>query len=144
MPSTLKLAGNINGQEVVVLIDGSATYNFIQSRLAEHLGLTIQPLPHLQVTVGNGESLGCSGKCRQVPIKLNDALVSVGPLLLPIYGADLVLGVQWFVGLGPVVFNYHDLWMEFDHNVTYICLHGLTQVALGYISPLSLSKQIQS
>lgn len=36
---TLKVAGSVNGQSVVALIDGGSTHNFIQTRLAKHLGV---------------------------------------------------------------------------------------------------------
>lgn len=91
VPSTLKLAGSINGQPVVVLIDGGSTNNFVHARLADHLQLTVLPSPHLHVTVGNGETLGCSGECRQVALRLGNAFFEVDLFLLPIYGADLVL-----------------------------------------------------
>ena len=116
VPSTLKLAGHINGKAVVVLIDGGSTNNFIQTRLATHLGLVVQTSPHLKVTVGNGDSLGCVGASPQVSLMLGQAQFKVDLLLLLIYGADLVLGVQWLSELGPVLFDYKNLWMEFDYN----------------------------
>lgn len=115
IPSSLKLAGTINSQEVVVLIDGDSTNNFIQSRLAGHLGLTVLLSPHIRVTAGNGESVGSGGQCRQVRLKLGAADFTVDLLLLPIYGTDLVLGVQWLSGLGNVIFDYRDLLMELGY-----------------------------
>lgn len=115
VPTTLKLEGVINGRDVTVLIDGGSTNNFVLSCLAKHLGLTVQPSSHLRVTTGNGEALDCGGECLQVQIKLGEAFFSVDLLLLPIYGANLVLGVQWLANLGPVLFNYTHLWMEFDY-----------------------------
>lgn len=54
VPSTLKLAGQIHGKDVVVFIDGGSTNNFIQSRWATHLGLPIQ----------------CGGESLHVPLQL--------------------------------------------------------------------------
>lgn len=95
VPSTLKIAGSINGQEVIVLVDGGSTNNFIQSRLADHFKLTVQPSSHMRVTIGNGDALMCGGECSGVKLKMGDAIFAVDLILLPIYGADLVLGVQW-------------------------------------------------
>lgn len=92
VPWTLKIASSINGKEVVVLVDGGSTNNFIQSRLAAHLNLTIQPSAYLRVTVGNGEAVSCGGECVEVPLKMGDEIFAVDLILLPIYGADLVLG----------------------------------------------------
>lgn len=57
VPSILKLEGTIQRQQVVVLIDGSLTNNFIQSHLATHLGLAVQPSQYLRVTFYNNEAL---------------------------------------------------------------------------------------
>ncbi|XP_039137100.1 uncharacterized protein LOC120274627 [Dioscorea cayenensis subsp. rotundata] len=140
VPSTLKLSGFLNGQKVVILIDGGSTNNFIQSQLARHLGLPIQPSPQLRVTVGNGDSVDCAGTCHQVSLQLGEASFSVDLILLPIYGADIVLGVQWLSDLGPVLFDYRHLWMEFIHHGTTIRLNGLTPLQLSYISPSALTK----
>ena len=48
VPSTLKLLGSVWGREVVVLIDGGSTNNFIQTHLESHLGLAVQSSSHLK------------------------------------------------------------------------------------------------
>lgn len=93
VPSTLKVAGSINGQEVLILVDKGSTNKFIQSCLAGHLNLVLQPSAHTRVTVGNGEALTCGGECSIVSLKVEDAIFTVDLILLPIYGADLILGV---------------------------------------------------
>ena len=95
--STLKLANSINGHKVVVLVDSGSTKNFTQSHLAAHLHLTIQPSSHMRVIIDNGETLSCGGKCIGVALTIGDATFTVDLMLLPIYGADLVLGVQWIL-----------------------------------------------
>lgn len=95
IPSTLKIASLVNGWDVVLFIDGGSINNFIQGCLAEYLSLTVKPSLHLRVTIGNGESVGCGGQCRQVSLKLGTTDFTVDLLLLPIYGS----------GLGPVPFN---------------------------------------
>lgn len=60
VPSTLKLIGTINGKEIIVLVDGGSTNNFVQSQLVSHLGLAVEPSSHLRVIVGNGDALHCT------------------------------------------------------------------------------------
>lgn len=62
-PQTLFLQGLIHSTSVQVLIDSGSTHNFLQERLAKHIGIVIQPAPHFTVIDGNGEALHCSGKC---------------------------------------------------------------------------------
>lgn len=95
VPSTLKIAGKLFGKDVMVLIDSGSRNNFIQTRWANHLHLTVQPSFHLRVTVGNGEFLTCGGECLQVPLQLGDTIFSIDLILLPVFGVDIVLGVNW-------------------------------------------------
>nr|GEW21899.1 reverse transcriptase [Tanacetum cinerariifolium] len=137
VPRTLKVAGSINGHSVVALIDGWSTRNFIQTRLAKHLGLTIQPSPHLQVTVGNGDTVGCV----QQQINLGHKPFVIDLFLLPIYGPDIVLGVEWLATLGPIVFDYKNLYMEInDNNGTVVRFPGLVNPTFSQISLSQLQK----
>ncbi|KAH7661405.1 Acid proteases protein [Dioscorea alata] len=98
VPATLKLAGSINGQDVFILVDGGSTNNFMQSRLATHLKLVV-----------------------------GDIIMTIHLILVPIYGTDCVLGVQWLLQLGPVIFYYENLWMEFGFQGNQVRLHRLSQ-----------------
>ena len=95
VPLTLKITGEINGKEVIVFMDGRSTNNFVQSKLASHLNPLVQPSTYLRVTVGNGDALMCGGECSGVSLKMGQATIRVDLILLPIYGAEIVLGVQW-------------------------------------------------
>ncbi|XP_039138145.1 uncharacterized protein LOC120275588 [Dioscorea cayenensis subsp. rotundata] len=140
VPSTLKLVESINGQEVLILVDGGSTNNFIQNRLASQLKLVVQPSAHTRVSVGNGDALTCGGECSVVPLKVGDAIFMVNLILLPIYGADLVLGVEWLLQLGLVLFDYENLWMEFNFQGSHVRLQGLTQPQSQLVRPASLPK----
>ena len=56
---------------------------------------------------------------------MGDAFFTVDLILLPIYGADIVLGVQWMRTLGPVLFEYDQLWVKFEHKGEKVRLNGL-------------------
>lgn len=46
-PSMLRLPGQIKGKSLTVLVDSGSTHNFLQTRVAKHLGLQITPVAHL-------------------------------------------------------------------------------------------------
>lgn len=140
VPSTLKIAGTINGKNITVLIDGGSTNNFLRTHLASHLGLTTHVASYLTMTVGNGERLQCGGECLQVLLKLGEALFSADLLLLPVFSADVVLGVHWLASRGPTLFDYKNLWMEFDHHEARVRLHGLPTACGDTVSPASLRR----
>ncbi|CAM8998680.1 unnamed protein product [Rhodiola kirilowii] len=91
-PCTLRFQAHIQGQPVLVLVDSGSTHNFVQTRTARFLKLPIEPSNHLSVTVGNGEEMKCEGVCREVPVTINGTLFPIELHLLPVFGADLVLG----------------------------------------------------
>ncbi|GJR62648.1 ty3-gypsy retrotransposon protein, partial [Tanacetum coccineum] len=47
---------------------------------------------------------------------LDNTSLLVDLYLLPIYGVDIVLGVKWLASLGPIVFDYKDLYMKLTDN----------------------------
>ncbi|XP_039126949.1 uncharacterized protein LOC120263108 [Dioscorea cayenensis subsp. rotundata] len=144
IPSTLKITGKIHGKDVVVLIDGGSTNNFIQTRWAHHLNLPIQQSSHLRVTVGNGEVLTCGGECQRVPLQLGEVVFPVDLLLLPVFCAGIVLGVHWLAELGPIVFDYQHLWMEFQSGGATVRLHGVQQPCIQDTSHTSLKRHVHS
>ena len=71
---------------------------------------------------------------------MGDATFHVDLILLPIYGADIVLGVQWMRQLGPVLFDYNQLWVEFDYMGRRTRLHGLDRVQYDSTRPATLKR----
>ena len=67
-----------------------------------------------EVMVGNGEKLTCEGMCSAIPLQTQKRIFLVDCYVLPIQGAEVVLGVQWLQLLGPIVMDYHKLTMQFS------------------------------
>ncbi|CAM8900174.1 unnamed protein product [Rhodiola kirilowii] len=124
VPRTLRLAADLAGRQVMVLVDSGSTHNFLQSRVARSAGLIVEATRHLSVTVGNGDELQCDGVCRDVPLLLGGKEFRVDFHLLPIYGVDAVLGAQWLADVGPVCFDFKDLWMSLVCGGEQLVLHG--------------------
>ena len=78
----------------------------------------------MSVTVGIGDALNYGGECARVPLRLGDTIFSVDLLLLPVFGADDVLGVHWVAKLAQIIFDYKQLWMDFEYNGARLRLHG--------------------
>ena len=124
VPRTLRFSGNIRQSQVSVLLDTGSTNNFIQTRVAKHLGLVISPANSFQVMIGDGQKLPCSGLCKDVIVDIQGFSFTTSFYVLPIQGAELVLRVQWLQVLGPITIDYSELTMKFSHLGNPICLHG--------------------
>lgn len=58
----------------------------------------------------------CSGFCPQVLITLQNNLFTIPFHLLPIEGADVVLGMEWLCTLGPLIVDFSIPKISFSYN----------------------------
>ncbi|XP_021997556.1 uncharacterized protein LOC110894637 [Helianthus annuus] len=105
-PKTLRVTGRINGHNVNVLVDSGSTHNILHPRLAAFLQLTTNEVLPFSVMVGNGEHLQCKGYIPNVSLTLNKQVFQVPLYVLPIEGADVVLGMEWLGSLAPVTADF--------------------------------------
>lgn len=125
-PRTLRVQGRVGELEVTVLIDSGSSHNIMQPRVAEFLGLPMVAIKPFSVVVGNGDSITCSGFCADVPVNLAKQMFHIPFFIIPIHGADLVLGVQWLQTLGSFLSDYTIPSIQFTYNNTPITLTGNT------------------
>ena len=82
-----------------ILIDGGSTHYFLQQELVTKLSFQPQSTSTLCVTVGNGEELQCNQIFHEVAVHIESHTFLVDFHVLPICGADVVLGVRWLKSL---------------------------------------------
>ena len=133
-PETLRFMGTIGNRHVVLLVDGGSTHNFIQHQLVSQLSLIPRTTTPLCVMVGNEQQLECTSVCESVPVTIQATEFIVDLHVLPIAGANVVLGVQWLKSLGPVLTDYNSLCMKFFHAGTFVELQGGTETTLNSLS----------
>lgn len=105
-PRVLKFTGLIAGLHVSVLVDTGSSHNIIQPRIAKYLHLNLSSIQPFTVMVGNGDRLKCTQFCHKVPLRLQSQTFIIPCYLLPIEGADIVLGLDWLSTLGQVSANF--------------------------------------
>ena len=69
-PQTMKLRGDIEGQPVVILIDGGATHNFITAEVVQQLGLEREETVGYGVILGTGMTIQGARVCKGVKLNL--------------------------------------------------------------------------
>ena len=121
---TMKFQGSINGLGVEILLDSGSSDNFLQPRLAQCLKLPVEPIPNLQVLVGNGNALTAEGLIQDLEVKIQGHTLKLPVYLLPVSGADLVLGAAWLATIGPHLSDYSTLTLKFYLGNQFITLHG--------------------
>ncbi|XP_061340529.1 uncharacterized protein LOC133287007 [Gastrolobium bilobum] len=138
--STLRIQGRIGNTHVQILVDGGSTHNFIQARLVKFLGLDNIPTQKFQVLVGNGEVMDCLGVCSQVEIEIQGHHFRPDLYVLPLQGAEVVLGVQWLSEWGDITINYRDLVMRFEREGQQVELQGAHNLTMEAIQLHQLRK----
>lgn len=68
----MKIKGEINHREVIVLIDLGATHNFISLKLVRELSIPITPTIGFGVQIGIGDSVQGRGLCKEVVLNMQN------------------------------------------------------------------------
>lgn len=125
-----------------MLVDLESTHNVLQPRGAEFLQLPVLSIPSFSVIVGNGESINCQGRSPNVPVRLCNQKFSIPFLVLPIEGADLVLGVQWLSTLGPIIADFSVPSMKFEYNEEPV--HLISETVLTMATTNQIDRMMQT
>ncbi|KAJ1405708.1 Retrotransposon gag domain [Sesbania bispinosa] len=121
---TIRFVAYINTFPVKVLVDGGSSDNFLQPRVANFLKLPVEPAPSFKVMVGNGNYMTSEGMIRELNIQVQGNKFQLPVILLPIAGADLILGAKWLKTLGAHIADYDSLQLKLLHNGRFITLQG--------------------
>ncbi|CAJ2641138.1 unnamed protein product [Trifolium pratense] len=120
----LRFTGSIEHLGVQVLIDGGSSDNFLQPRIVKILKLPIELGPQFNVLVGNGETMTAEGIVQKLPLDIQGHKLEVPVFLLPVAGADVILGASWLATLGPHVADYSSLKLKFFLKDKFVTLSG--------------------
>lgn len=94
--------------------------------------------------VGNGATLFCSGLCVDVPVTIQSHHFTIPFYVLPIHGANVILGVQWLQTLGPFVSDYTIPSMQFYHQDQLITLQGTTLPSFSAVTFPQFNRMLQT
>jgi hypothetical protein len=142
-PKTMRIIGFLRYHRVTVLIDSGSTHNFVDVELVSLLGLQLVQHKGVEVRVANGQLVPSPGKCQAVNLKLQDFSFSTEFFVLPLAGCQVVLGVKWLRTLGPILWDFEKLTMQFSFLNKTIQLQGMHQgpsLCLEEASSLKLSR----
>ena len=121
---TMRFKGFINGLPVQILLDSGSSDNFLQPRIANCLKLSVEPIPHFNVLVGNGSAMVVEGLIKRLEVTIQNHVIELPVYLLPISGADLVLGASWLATLGAHISDYSTLSLKFMLDDKFVTLTG--------------------
>ncbi|KAK8314780.1 hypothetical protein V6Z12_D01G194500 [Gossypium hirsutum] len=109
--STMRMAAKVGSQWAIILVDSGSTHNFIGTKLVQRLSLPVVCQEQLRVSVANGSCLFTKGLCREVKWKVQSHIFTTDFKVLALKKCDIVLGVQWLLTLGDIMWNFGALTM---------------------------------
>ena len=91
----------MQGQKVIVLVDGGSTYNFIYTALVERIKLQDYTFDGFTVIILGNNSKDCTKWIPKLQVTLGNHTITDN-----FYVVNVVLGVQWLYYLGEHTVNY--------------------------------------
>ncbi|KAJ8747091.1 hypothetical protein K2173_008890 [Erythroxylum novogranatense] len=103
VPCQMMLRGEINGTDVLILVDSGTSLNFVCYKLIARLALPSSTGPAISVSMGNGTLASTYGYCRGLEFSIGS---SIGPVtfaedmhLFDLPSVDVILGFPWLASL---------------------------------------------
>ena len=137
----MRLMGQYEKRKLHILIDTGSTHNFLDIQIAKGLGCSLKPIKPMSVVAASGD-LVTKYKCSSFAWKMKGYGFKAEIQTLPLGYSDLVLGVQWLSTLGPILWDFLNLRMEFNFNGLKHVLRGISPNSSKVISGSSLNKLI--
>lgn len=97
-------------------MDFGSTYSFLSYKWVVKHGIPIEENRKFHVSEVDGGIVVGHGVCRHLPLRIQGHSFGVTFYLLDIVGCDAILGTQWLKLLGPIMWEFFDMWMKFWHN----------------------------
>lgn len=83
------------------------------------------------MVVVNGSCLFKKGTCKSVPWEVQNYKFKTNFMVLSLNGCDMVLGVQWLLALGDIIWNFSSLTMQFMVKGVPCTIHGIAPGSLA-------------
>ncbi|KAK2651008.1 hypothetical protein Ddye_018497 [Dipteronia dyeriana] len=110
---TMKDMAYIKNYTMIVLFDSGSSHNFLDDGLVRKLSLVVDASEIFDLMIGNGGQVKSKGACTATTHKIDQYIYTYDMLILPLGGCDIVLGIQWLRILGPILWDFEKLSMEF-------------------------------
>lgn len=93
--------------------------------------------------IGNGGKIACKGWCHNIKLSMGDYKLQSDMYALPLSSCDVVLGIQWLMTLGPVLWDFCELWMQFKVDENKYTLKGIKACQSQIISYHHMEKLLK-
>lgn len=121
-------------------IDTSSTHNFLDLNTAKRLGCVLTAIAPFGVYLDDEKKVQSNYVCKKLNWKMQWVTFDFDMLVLPIGGCNIVLGIQWLITLGDIMWNFKKLKMEFSVLGHKVSLRGMQPAVVKMIQHHSMEK----
>ncbi|CAJ2675682.1 unnamed protein product [Trifolium pratense] len=141
---TMRISALHNKKLLQILIDSGNTHNFLDLEMAKKLGCKLEPISPIQITAGGGHTLEAPFICKSFKWVMQQTRFQADVIVLPLVCCDLILGIQWLKTLGPIVWDFEKLQMEFSQQGRKFVLRGAKTSSLKVVNNKSFSQVVKT
>jgi hypothetical protein len=76
--------------------------------------------------ISNGRSMKCGGSCENVHLQIGQYHIKYHMFGIDMGGFDIVFGAKWLRTLGPILMDFKELTMQFNHEGQRYKFQGIT------------------
>ena len=113
---SFKVRGEIQGRDVLVLVDSGASGNFLNARVAKELQLKVKKVPPFTIEVGNGQKEQGAGVCCGLELKIQGISIIQNFFLMEMGGSEVVLGMDWLSSLGKIQADFKEMTLQWKEG----------------------------
>lgn len=136
----MRVVGQYGKKKLHILIDLGSTHNFLDVNVANALGCKLEPLAPMTVAASNGCDLTTKFKCSKFSWTVQGYTFTTEIPPIPLHCGELVLGVQWLCTLGPILWEFLNLRMEFQFQGIKHVLRGVSKSGYKVINGGNFNK----
>lgn len=124
-PRTMRLMGNVQGQEVLILVDSGSSHTFLSTRIVNSIAVVQSMDKPMSVRVANGGLLHCSATIPAAQWSVGDYSFTTDLKILPLQHFDMILGMDWLELHSPMKVHWKHKWMAVPYKDTTTFIQGI-------------------
>ncbi|XP_075074629.1 uncharacterized protein LOC142162204 [Nicotiana tabacum] len=136
----MRVKGVVKGKMVHVQIDSGSTHNFMDLAVAKKLDCRLETILSFSIFVAYGNKVHNYVITARVTWKMQGVDFKADILVIPLGGADVVLGIQWLITLGDIKWNFKQLKVEFQIGGRKVSLRGSQSGAFKVVADVRMEK----
>jgi hypothetical protein len=112
----IHLRALVGNQVLSILIDSGSSHTFLNSSMLTRIPSTAVTVPGMRVKVANGQTVVSTQVVRELEWWIQGCTFSVSPRVLESIAFDLILGMNWLELHSPMVCDWLQKRIQFDHH----------------------------